>query len=108
CGVSRRRGFVVVTTRRDQRQRPAPDLVNRRFAADGPDQLWVADLPYVPTWAGFLYLSIVLDVWSRRVVGWAMGELMTAELVLAALNMALQQRKPNGVIHHSDQGSQLG
>jgi putative transposase len=105
CGVSRRRGFVV-TTRRDQRQRPAPDLVNRRFTADGPDQLWVADLTYVPTWAGFLYLSIVLDVWSRRVVGWAMGEQMTAELVLDALNMALQQRKPDGVIHHSDQGSQ--
>ena len=93
CGVSRRRGFVV-TTRRDQRQRPAPDLVNRKFTADGPNQLWVADLTYVPTWAGFLYLSIVLDVWSRRVVGWAMGEQMTAELVLAALNMALQQRKP--------------
>jgi putative transposase len=104
-GVSRRRGFVV-TTQRDQRQRPAPDLVNRRFAADGPNQLWVADLTYVPTWAGFLFLSIVLDVWSRRVVGWAMGEQMTAELVLAALNMALQQRRPDDVIHHSDQGSQ--
>lgn len=104
-GVSRRRGFVV-TTRRDERERPAPDLVNRRFTADGPDQLWVADLTYVPTWAGFLYLSIVLDVWSRRVVGWAMGDRMTAELVLAALNMALQQRKPSDVILHSDQGSQ--
>jgi putative transposase len=104
-GVSRRRGFVV-TTRRDERERPAPDLVNRRFTADAPDQLWVADLTYVPTWAGFLYLSIVLDVWSRRLVGWAMGEQMTAELVLAALNMALQQRKPAEVIHHSDQGSQ--
>lgn len=104
-GVSRRRGFVV-TTRRDERERPAPDLVNRRFTADGPNRLWVADLTYVPTWAGFLYLSIVLDVWSRRVVGWAMGEQMTAELVLAALNMALQQRKPNDVILHSDQGSQ--
>jgi putative transposase len=95
-----------VTTQRDQRQRPVPDLVNRRFAADGPNQLWVADLTYVPTWAGFLFLSIVLDVWSRRVVGWAMGEQMTAELVLAALNMALQQRRPDDVIHHSDQGSQ--
>jgi putative transposase len=104
-GVSRRRGFVV-TTRRDQRQRPAPDLVQREFAADGPNQLWVADMTYVPTWAGFIYLAIVLDVWSRRVVGWAIGEDMTAELVLAALNMALQQRRPDGVIHHSDQGSQ--
>ena len=104
-GVSRRRGFVV-TTQRDQRQRPAPDLVKREFTADGANQLWVADMTYVPTWAGFIYLAIVLDVWSRRVVGWAIGEQMTAELVLTALNMALQQRKPDGVIHHSDQGSQ--
>ena len=104
-GVSRRRGFVV-TTQRDQRQRPAPDLVKREFVADGPNQLWVADMTYVPTWAGFIYLAIVLDVWSRRVVGWAIGEQMTAELVLAALNMALQQRRPDGVVHHSDQGSQ--
>ena len=88
------------------RQRPAPDLVNREFAADGPNQLWVADMTYVPTWAGFIYLAVVLDVWSRRVVGWSIGETMTADLVLAALNMALQQRKPDGVIHHSDQGSQ--
>jgi putative transposase len=104
-GVSRRRNFVV-TTRRDQRQRPAPDLVKREFVADGPNQLWVADMTYVPTWAGFIFLAIVLDVWSRRIVGWAIGEQMTAELVLAALNMALQQRRPEGVIHHSDQGSQ--
>ena len=104
-GISRRRGFVV-TTQRDQRQRPAPDLVKREFRADGPNQLWVADMTYVPTWAGFIYLAIVLDVWSRRIVGWAIGEQMTAELVLAALNMALQQRRPTGVIHHSDQGSQ--
>jgi len=104
-GVSRRRAWVV-TTRRDKDKRPAPDLVRREFKADGPNQLWVADMTYVPTWAGFIYLAIVLDVWSRRVVGWAIGESMTAELVLAALNMALQQRKPEGVIHHSDQGSQ--
>ena len=104
-GISRRRGFTV-TTRRDGKQRPAPDLVRRKFEADGANQLWVADMTYVPTWAGFIYLAVVLDVWSRRVVGWAIGESMTAELVLAALNMALQQRKPSEVIHHSDQGSQ--
>ena len=105
-GVSRRRGFVV-TTRRDARQRPAPDLVKREFKADAPDKLWIADMTYVPTWAGFIYLAVVLDVWSRRVVGWAIGERMTADLVLAALNMALEQRRPDGgVIHHSDQGSQ--
>ena len=104
-GVSKRRGFVV-TTQRDAKQRPAPDLVKREFKADGPNQLWVADMTYVPTWAGFIYLAIVLDVWSRRVVGWSIGERMLADLVLAALNMALAQRKPRGVIHHSDQGSQ--
>lgn len=104
-GVSRRRAFVV-TTRRDKDKQPAPDLVKREFKADGPNQLWVADMTYVPTWAGFIYLAVVLDVWSRRIVGWAIGEQMTAELVLAALNMALQQRKPKDVIHHSDQGSQ--
>ena len=104
-GVSRRRGFVV-TTRRDRAQRPAPDLVKRRFTAEAANQLWVADMTYVPTWAGFVFLAIVLDVWSRRVVGWSIGEQMSADLVLAALNMAITQRRPTDVIHHSDQGSQ--
>jgi putative transposase len=79
-GLSRRRGFVV-TTQRDSKQRPAPDLVKRHFVADGPNQLWVADMTYVPTWAGFIFLAIVLDVWSRRVVGWSIGERMIGELV---------------------------
>lgn len=104
-GISRRRAFTV-TTQRDQKQRPAPDLVQRRFYASGPDQLWVADMTYVPTWVGFVYLAVVLDVWSRRVVGWAIGDNMTTDLVLSAMNMALAQRKPEQVIHHSDQGSQ--
>jgi len=104
-GVSRRRSFVV-TTQRDAKQRPAPDLVNRRFVADAANRLWVADMTYVPTWAGFIFLAIVLDVWSRRIVGWALGEDMTSDLVLAALNMAIEQRRPTDVIHHSDQGSQ--
>ncbi|SCX96026.1 putative transposase [Nitrosospira sp. Nsp13] len=104
-GVSRRRAYIV-TTRRDVRQRPAPDLVQRRFHADSPNALWVADMTYVPTWSGFIYLAVVIDAWSRRVVGWSMGEQMSADLVLAALNMALQQRYPEQVIHHSDQGSQ--
>jgi putative transposase len=104
-GISRRRGFTV-TTRRDRNRPAAPDLVRRKFEAQGPNQLWVADMTYVPTWAGFIYLAVVLDAWSRRVVGWAIGQTMTTELVLAALDMALQQRRPDGVIHHSDQGSQ--
>lgn len=106
CGVSRRRRSVV-TTQRGTQARPAPDLVERRFAADGPDRLWVADITYVPTWAGFLYLAVVLDAWSRRVVGWAMARHLRTDLVLRALDMALAQRRPaTGVIHHSDQGSQ--
>jgi putative transposase len=108
-GVSRRRGWRV-TTERDKHQRPAPDLVKREFVATSINQLWVADMTYVPTWAGFLYLAVVIDVYSRKVVGWAFGQQQTAQLVIAALNMALLTRKPSlegsGVIHHSDQGSQ--
>jgi putative transposase len=86
-GVSRR--AFVTTTRRDPAARPAPDLVQRAFAADRPDRLWVADITYIPTWAGFLYLAVVLDVWSRRVIGWAMATHLRTELVLDALNMAV-------------------
>jgi putative transposase len=103
-GVSRRKQFH--TTVRDATARPAPDLVERRFAADGPDRVWVADITYIPTWAGFLYLAVVLDVWSRRVVGWAMATHLRTELVLDALDMALRRRRPTNVIHHSDQGCQ--
>ena len=104
-GISRRRGFTV-TTERDEKARPAPDLVKRQFVADGPDRLWVADMTYVATWAGFIYLAIVLDAWSRRVVGWSIGEEMRAQLVIEAFNMAVAQRDSHAVIHHSDQGSQ--
>ncbi len=104
-GASRRRG--TKTTTRDQRAaRVAPDLVDRDFSAAGADQLWVADITYVSTWAGFLYLAVVLDAWSRPVVGWAMAAHLRTELVLDALNMAIWQRRPHGVVHHSDQGSQ--
>jgi len=103
-GVSRRR--FVVTTVRDDGSVPAPDLVQRDFEAVGPNRLWVADITYVPTWAGFLYLAVVLDAWSRRVVGWAMATHLRTELVLDALEMAVRQRQPRGVIHHSDHGCQ--
>ena len=78
----------------------------RDFTADAPDRLWVADITYIPTWAGFLYLAVVLDAFSRRVVGWSMANHLRTQLVLDALDMALWQRRPDGVIHHSDQGSQ--
>ncbi|TDH55456.1 IS3 family transposase [Dankookia rubra] len=106
-GVSHRRGGSV-TTRRDDSSRPAPDLVDRNFTASGPNQLWVADITFVPTAAGFLYLAVVLDVWSRKVVGWATANHLRTELVLDALDMAVGQRRPRGVFHHSDQGSQGG
>jgi putative transposase len=103
-GVSRRHG--IVTTQRDRNARPAPDLVDRNFTADRPNQLWVADITYIPTAAGFLYLAVVLDAFSRRIVGWSMETHLRTELVLTALEMAIGQRKPHNVIHHSDQGSQ--
>jgi putative transposase len=84
----------------------AVDRVERNFRARGPDQLWVADITYIPTWSGFLYLAMVLDVWSRRIVGWAMDTHLRTELVLNATNMALAQRRPQNVIHHSDRGCQ--
>ena len=104
AGVSRRRG--PRTTRREVQARPAPDRVERHFEADAPNRLWVADITYVPTLVGFLYLAIVLDVFSRRVVGWAMAPHLRTELVVEALEMAVEQRRPEGVVHHSDQGCQ--
>ena len=104
-GISRRRG-APVTTRRDREARPAPDLVDRNFSASSPNQLWVADITFVPTAAGFLYLAVVLDAWSRKVVGWSMANHLRTELVLDALDAAVAQRRPRDVIHHSDQGSQ--
>ena len=103
-GVSRRKW--ISTTHRRPDARPAPDLVERDFTADEPDQLYVADITYVPTWAGFLFMAVVLDACTRRVVGWAMANHLRTELVLEALNMALHQRQPTNVIHHSDQGTQ--
>jgi putative transposase len=104
AGCHRRR---FRTTRRDPAQPSAPDLVQRTFVANAPNQVWVADLTYVPTRQGFLFLAVVLDACSRRIVGWSMAAHLRAELVVAALDMALQHRRPPaGVIHHSDHGSQ--
>jgi len=103
-GVSRRK--TPVTTRRDSGARPAPDLVDRDFEVDSPDTLWVADITYVPTDCGHLYASVVMDAYSRRIVGWAMASHLRTELVEKALEMAIDQREPEGVIHHSDQGCQ--
>ena len=85
----------------------AKNLVKRNFTADGPNQLWVADISYVWTWEGFIYLAVIVDVFSRRVVGWAIDDHMRAELALEALAMAVRERRPPpDLVHHSDRGSQ--
>ena len=107
CGGRRRK---VRTTRRAQTERtpPAPDLlVKRNFTPGAPNRLWVADITYARSWEGWLYLSFVLDTYSRKVVGWSMANNLRTELVLDALNMAIYTRRPQpGLIHHSDRGSQ--
>ena len=103
-GVSRRKR--PSTTVQGERSHSIPDLVDRDFTTESPDELWVADITYVPTKAGFLYLAVVLDAFSRRVVGWAMADHLRTKLVLDALDMAAQQRNPEETIHHSDQGTQ--
>jgi transposase InsO family protein len=85
----------------------APNRLNQNFAADRPNQVWLADITYVPTSEGWLYLAVVLDLFTRKIVGWAMRNHMRAELTIAALTMAIQRQKPPpGLIHHSDRGSQ--
>jgi putative transposase len=104
CMRGRRRKH---TTRQDPSAIPAPDLVERKFAAPAPNKLWTADITYVPTDEGFLYLAFILDVYSRKVVGWSMDDYLRSELVAAALEMAIHRRNPSaGLIHHSDRGSQ--
>ena len=105
AGVSRRRRTVATTIRAPE-QASAGDLVRRDFTADGPNKLWVADITFVPTAAGFLFLAVVLDAWSRRIVGWAFSHNLKTRLVLDALDMAIASRRPKDVIHHSDKGSQ--
>ena len=104
-GICRRRR--VRTTQRDLAAVPSDDLVQRAFRANAPDRLWVADITYLPTWQSFLYLAVVVDAYSRRVVGWAMADHLRTGLVLDALAMAVQRRRPkSGLIHHSDHGCQ--
>ena len=99
--------FVPRTTDRDHDQPIAPNRLAPSAPPDGPNQVWVSDLTYVPTAAGWLYLALVMDLWSRRIVGWAMADHLRSELVVAALQMAVRHRRPaRGVIVHSDRGVQ--
>jgi putative transposase len=112
--LMRAAGLVGVHRRRRVARHAAPasevqpaDLVRRDFHANGPDELWVADITYLPTAAGFLYLAVVIDVWSRTVVGWSMASHLRTELVSGALDMAVARRQPSaGLVHHSDRGTQ--
>jgi len=101
------RGRRIKTTYRAALQQAAPDLVERNFVAGEPDRLWVADITYVRSGEGFLYLAFILDVCSRRVVGWSMATHLRTEIVVDALQMAIARRKPApGLVHHSDRGGQ--
>jgi len=102
--VRRRRGR---TTIRVPGVRVANDLVGRDFQPTAPNRLWVADISYIRTWEGWLYLAVVVDCYSRRVVGWSIADHLRSELVVDALEMAVSRRRPEpGLVHHSDQGSQ--
>ena len=122
CGkhrVARLRKLAGIEARRKRRFRlvveshatapPAPNLLQQRFAADAPNQAWVGDMTFIRTRAGFLYLAVLLDLFGRRVVGWSMSDKPNVALVLGALDMAIEQRRPAaGLIHHSDQGAVYG
>jgi putative transposase len=103
-GTHRRR--YRKTTERDAALPVAPDLMNRNFTATRPDEKYVADITYIRTWEGWLYLAIILDVFSRRIVGWAMGTTLHTKLVVEAFEMAVRRRQAKGAIAHSDQGCQ--
>jgi transposase InsO family protein len=104
-GLPRRRH--VVTTDADPRLPVAPDLLQQDFTAPGPDRRWVGDITYIPTHQGWLYLAVIMDLYSRRIVGWAMRNDLSTELALGALDLALATRHPAaGLVHHSDRGCQ--
>jgi putative transposase len=106
---AKRRGKPWRTTKPDSQTHRRPDLVQRDFTADGPDELWVADLSYLRCWEGTVFFSFVIDAWSRKVVGWQLASHMRTDLVLDALRMALGAREHGAdltLVHHSDRGSQ--
>lgn len=104
---ARRKRRFRATAEHRQLAPPAPNLLQRRFTVTAPDRVWVGDITYIPTRAGWLYLAVLLDLYSRKVVGWAMSDRLTQELAAAALTMAVEQRRPpKGLLHHSDRGSQ--
>src|SRR4051794_21873607 len=106
-GAHAPRRYRVCTTDSKHALPIAANLLDQNFVAEKPDQIWLADITYIPTGQGWLYLAVILDLFTRKVVGWAMRDHMRAELTMAALTMAIQRRRPGpGLIHHSDRGSQ--
>jgi transposase InsO family protein len=104
-----RRGKAKRTTIPDERAARPSDLVNRDFSATRPNQLWVADITYVRTWSGFVYVALIIDAYSRFIVGWQASRSLRADLALDALEMAIfNRRELHGLIHHSDRGGQTG
>lgn len=108
AGLQGRRPRRKVVTTDSKHDFPiAPNLLNRQFETEGPNLKWVSDITYIPTREGWLYLAVVMDLYSRKIVGWSMGPTITADLVEDALRMALYEREPDpGLLHHSDRGSQ--
>ena len=102
------KGFTPTTTKADPAKCPAPNVLNRYFTATGPNQKWVTDITYLPTLTGWVYLAVVLDLFSRKVVGWSMDDSLATPLVSAALRRAIESRRPKqgALLHHSDRGSQ--
>jgi putative transposase len=102
------KAFTPTTTKSDPTKRPAANVLNRDFTADAPNRKWVTDITYLPTAAGWVYLAVVLDLFSRKVVGWSLGHSLATELVSDALRAAIESRRPDGgqLLHHSDRGCQ--
>ena len=102
------RSFTPITTKADPTKKPAPNKLDRDFTAPAPNRKWVTDITYLPTAEGWVYLAVVLDLFSRKVVGWALGPSLATELVASALRAAIEARRPAGkqLLHHSDRGCQ--
>lgn len=102
------RGFTPTTTQADPTKQPAPNLLNRDFTADAPNLKWTTDITYLPTAEGWVYLAVVMDLFSRKIIGWQLGDSLATELIAAALRNAIEARRPDGVqlLHHSDRGCQ--
>jgi putative transposase len=102
------RGFTPTTTQADPTKQAAPNVLNREFTADAPNRKWTTDITYLPTVEGWVYLAVVMDLFSRKIIGWQLGDSLATELIIDALRNAIEARRPDGgqLLHHSDRGCQ--